>query len=149
VISGALQVINTDPTTNYGMTNAQVIGSERHEASAVFGPGDLVFLNKGSSQGVEDGQMYDVFSDRTTRNFRAEVPISPAASGLIKIVHTSANLATAIVVNSKESIQQGDQVREASNAHSEELDYVKPGGPSATGGDEESLEQEIDSGDDF
>jgi hypothetical protein len=166
VISGTLQVIDTDPTSNYGMTNAQIIGSERHEASAVFGPGDLVFLNKGSSQGVEDGQMYNVFSDRTTRNFRAEVPVSPAASGLIKIVQSSMNLATAIVVSSKESIQQGDQVRQASTARSEELDYVNPGGPSATGNDleeyssspddqpsnlddEKSLEDEIESGENF
>lgn len=157
IISGSLKVIDTDPTSNYGSINAQIVGSEKSEASAVFGPGDLVFLNKGSNQGVEEGQMLEVYTDRSIRDFNAEVPISPASSGLIKVVHISSNVATAIVINARDSIQQGDQVRQASTASAEKLDYVNPSGPSAAedelapGGEEpsnledENLEEEIES----
>lgn len=163
VISGSLEMINTDPTGAFGTANAQVIGSEFNKASTVFGPGDLVFLNRGSSQGVETGQMFEVFADRTIRNFRAEVPLSPASSGTIKVVQTLPNLATAIVIRAHDSIQQGDVVKQASTAHAEELDYVNPAGPSGAGGggedyssspnqepskiDDDNLEDEIDSGD--
>lgn len=166
VIAGTLQVINTDSTGSQGTTSAQVIGSEFNKASTVFGPGDLVFLNRGSSQGVEEGQMFEVFADRTIRNFRAEVPLSPASSGTIKVVQTSANLATAIILKSRDSIQQGDQVKQASLAKVEELDYVRPGGPSSAGGgqdedfssgpeqepskiEDDNLEEELESGEDF
>lgn len=165
VIAGTLQVINTDKSGTQGSVEAQVIGSEFNKASAVFGPGDIVFINKGSSQGIEDGQMFEVFTDRTIRNFRAEVPVSPASSGTIKVVQTSGSLATAIVVNARESIQQGDQVRHAASlARAEELDQIRPGGPSGAAVEEDyssgsgqepsnieedNLEDELDSGEDF
>lgn len=133
LIEGKLQVIDTTGKGTGGTANAQVIGSSNATTSALYGPGDLVFLNKGTSHGVESGQLFSVFSDRTARHGDTPVQFSTAKSGTIKVVHVSERLATAVVVSARESLQQGDQVREAS-ARGSEVEKTLPidkGSPSS------------------
>lgn len=164
LIPGTLQTLDLTMNGSHGVTTAQVIGSEKHEASAMFGQGDLVFLNKGSSSGIEEGQLLDIFPNRTIRRSDAEVTFSPVPSGTVKVVKVTNRLATAVLLSSRDSIQQGDQVREVSSraGGAEELDSI----PSENGngddelapaddesgggvGDEENLEQEMDESETF
>lgn len=164
LIPGTMQVLDMGVNGSHGSTSAQIIGSEASPASAVFGAGSLVFLNKGTGQGVEVGQLYDIFADRTTRRTDAIVKYSPAASGTIKIVRASDRLATAVVLQARDSVQQGDITREVSGRiqKAEELDIIPSDGPSAADdqmeeslgdssvdGDESDLENEIESGESF
>jgi len=163
IIPGELQVVSLDKNGSEGTTEAQVIGSEKHSASALFAPGDLVFLNKGSNQGVEVGQMLDIFADRTIRRGNAVVTHSPVTSATIKVVRVSGNVATAVLLSAFDSVQQGDLVRQVSSRKDggELLEkFDMDGGPSAADdevgeedggpeGLEDDVEDEIESGENF
>ncbi len=148
IIEGSLEVIDMTASGSAGTASAQVIGSWKSAASAVFGQGDLIFLNKGSSHGLERGQLLNVYADRQARQRDVAVRYSTAKSGLIKIVRVSDRLATGVVVHARESIQQGDQVREAS-ASGAESERFEPAPAQrrrefTPEGTDEDLEQEIE-----
>jgi hypothetical protein len=159
LIEGKLQVIDTTGKGTSGTANAQVIGSAAAATSALYGPGDLVFLNKGTSHGIATGQLFSVFSDRTARHADTPVQFSTARSGLIKVVHATDRLSTAIVINARETLMQGDLVREASARGSEveksvPIDMTSPSAadgaqkkdfrPEGTDQTDDELEKEID-----
>jgi hypothetical protein len=114
LIEGKLEIIDTTEKGRAGSTDAFIIGAGQSEASALYGPGDLVFLNKGASHGVEPGQLLSVFADRRGRHRGTPVQYSSARAGTIKVVKVTPELATAFVLNATEGLQQGDHVREAS-----------------------------------
>lgn len=128
LIPGEIQTVSLEKVGPSGSTEAQVIGSEKHRASALFSPGDLVFLNKGANQGVENGQLLDVFADRTIRRRESRVQFSPVPSATIKVVKTTDNLATAVLLTARDSVQQGDLARQVSSrdikAGAEELEKI-------------------------
>ncbi len=164
LIPGALQTITLDKKGPSGRTQAQVIGSEKHGASALFAPGDLVFLDKGSNAGLEVGNLLDVFADRTIRRSQAVVVYSPVTSATIKVVKVSGKVATAVLLTAYDSVQQGDIARELTsrNDGGEKLDDFSLDGPSAAdddvdsgaaaadeGAPVENLEDELDSAEEF
>ncbi len=115
LIMGSLKTVNLDIKGPRGTTVAQIIGAEKHEASMLYGPGEIVFLNKGSQSGLEEGQLLDVFIDRTIRQPGTPVVHSPAPSGTVKVVKVTPKLATAVLLVARDGIQQGDEVREMSS----------------------------------
>lgn len=117
LIPGKLESISLDSGGTSANIEAQVIGSEKHSASALFAPGDLVFLNKGSDEGLAVGQMLDVFADRTIRRRGATIPFSPVSSATIKVVKTSRKVATAVLLSAYDSVQQGDLARHVTHRH--------------------------------
>lgn len=161
LIPGSMQVLDMSMNGSQGSTQAQIIGSENSPASALFGQGALVFLNKGTSEGVEEGQLFDIFSDRTTRRADTVVKFSPAPSGTIKIVRASNHVSTGVVLQARDSVQQGDITRQVSSRieKAEELDIISNDGPSAADDDledgsevnaeEEDIESEMESGENF
>jgi hypothetical protein len=110
LIPGKLQVVDMSTNGPSGQASAQVIGSFKYETSALYGTGDIVFINKGSKDGVQVGQIMDIFIDRTIRDSETPVKISPVASGMLKIAKVSDGSATAVVLSAIDSIQQGDRV---------------------------------------
>ena len=111
LVVGELKFVDVSPSGAPGQATAQIIGSERSTSSTLYGGGDLVFLDRGSGEGLAVGQVFDVFSDRRARHRNTPVVYSPAPAGRVKIVRTSNNLATAVVVEAHDSILQGDRVR--------------------------------------
>ncbi len=108
-----------------------------------------MFLNKGANDGVEVGQVFEVFADRTIRRDSADVPFSPASSATIKVVKTSGKLSTAILLSAFDSVQQGDMARAPTGRRDggealEDVDMI--GGPSAA---DDNLENEIQESDEF
>jgi len=146
LIPGEIQVISLENKGPHGTTEAQVIGSEKHSASALFAPGDLVFLNKGASDGVQVGQLLDIFADRSIRRGGAIVTYSPVASGTIKVVKVSGGVSTAILLVARDSVQQGDLARQvARRGNHEELEKFRRDGPSAADDDDFDLDNGADS----
>jgi hypothetical protein len=115
IIPGTLQTVDLSMSGPSGNVAAQVIGAAKHEASAMYGPGEVVFLNKGASHGLEVGQILDVFAKRESRHRDTPVPESPAPSGTLKVVRVSERLATAVLLKAREGIQQGDEARQVSS----------------------------------
>lgn len=110
LIPGEVEMVNMSKVGPSGTVDAQVIGSMKNVSSVLFGPGDLVFLNKGSAAGIQQGQVFDLAIDRSIRDVRTPVNFSGYRSGQVKVVKVSEKSATAVVLNSIDSIQQGDKV---------------------------------------
>lgn len=151
LIEGRLQIVDTTNKGSPGATEAFIIGSGNSTAGALYGEGDLVFLNKGSSHGLEAGQLLSVFADRRARYRNTAVRYSPVRTGTLKIVKVTPQLATALVISAREGLIQGDQVRDGSakGSAAEKIIPVQKGGPSAAkvpqledAGDE--IEEEVD-----
>jgi hypothetical protein len=160
LIPGQLTMVDVSSKGVRGTAVAQVIGSEHHVASMLFGQGDIVFLNKGSDAGIEVGQILDLYGNRRTRHAGTPVVFSPAASGTVKIVHVSGKLSTAVILTAHDGIMQGDKVQEVSSRRevTEKLDdaHLTPieGGEVTSGDDdfnldESDIENEVDSGENF
>ncbi len=118
LIPGAVETVSSVPTGTSGNVTGQVLGSSKNYASELYGIGDLVFINKGSQNGVKVGQMLDIYIDRTIRDPLTPLNYANVSSGSLKIVKVSSSCATAVILTAVDSIQQGDQVR-AYVAHSE------------------------------
>ncbi len=112
LIPGEMQEVILNYNGAPGTTDAQIIGSGNHTSSALVGPGDIVFLNKGSSSGLAAGQILDVYIDRTIRKRDTDVKFSPAPSGTVRIVRVTAALATAVILGARDGLMPGDRVQQ-------------------------------------
>lgn len=115
LVDGELPIVDLTPTSVYGTAVAQILGSEKHNSSMLSGEGDIVFLNKGSSGGVQVGQMLDLFANRKSRHAETPVEFSPVPSGTVKVVRVSNEFSTAVILNAHDGILQGDRVQEVSS----------------------------------
>ncbi|MGE4131304.1 MAG: LysM peptidoglycan-binding domain-containing protein [Bdellovibrionales bacterium] len=145
VIPGELQEISLAVSGASAPVDAEVIGAAKNEGSSIYGPGEIVFIDRGSGQGVEVGQILDIY---VNRKFRKDtlVEFSPASSGKIRIVKVTPNYATAVLLEATDSIQQGDKVQQANSrrASREVLELGKDDwqGPTV---DEKDIEKDLGS----
>ena len=87
---------------------AQIVGGVYDRKNRLFGNGDTTFLNRGSLDGLQVGQILPVRSNRQVRDPKSIVWESTRPIGYLKIVKVTPHLATAIVVKSFEDILAGD-----------------------------------------
>ena len=127
LIEGELQFVDVSPSGPAGSGTAQIIGSERNVSSVLYGAGDLVFIDRGSDDGINLGEIFDVFSDRRTRHADTPVTYSPAPSGRLKIVRATGKLATAVILEAHDSIMQGDRIREIAQRQNiqERIEFIQ------------------------
>lgn len=111
LIPGQVQMVEMSDQGPSGSVAANVIGSTKHKSSALYGPGDIVFLNKGSSDGVQIGQMLDVYMDRRVRDSQTPVGVSAYPSGRVKIVRVDSSCATGVLIRSVDGVIQGDKIQ--------------------------------------
>jgi len=127
LIPGSVETVDISPHGHRAQIVAKMLGSERHPASMLFGQGDFIFLNRGANDGLKPGQILDIFTDRRLRNPDTPVPNSPASSGLVKVVKVTTGLATAFVLEARDGLNQGDEVKESQGqAQAEILDSELP-----------------------
>lgn len=117
LVAGGIPVVDLTPEGPRSEVSAEILGSEKHEASQLYGQGDIVFLNKGASAGIRSGQLMDIFVDRKARYSETPVRFSPARSGFVKVVRTTSLFSTAVILDAHDSIQQGDKVEESQSPH--------------------------------
>lgn len=112
LVPGEMQSVDLSANGPSGTTTAQIVGSAKLKNSALYGPGDIVFLNRGSRDGVVEGQILDVFIDRSIRNSRATVDFSSMPSGSVKVVRVDGGCSTGVVLRSVDGILQGDRLQQ-------------------------------------
>lgn len=148
LILGEMQEVKLDYNGTPGVAEAQIIGAGKHRASNLYGPGDIVFLNKGSSSGIAEGQIFDIFVDRTTRKKDTPVRFSSASSGSVRVIRTTTNLSTAVVLGASDGIQPGDRVKQVS-VRSDSRENIEFRDDRSHNRDEGDMEQDIDQDDGF
>lgn len=104
-----------DPTSS-GLVSgvgAKIMGGQFDKKRNIFGNSTLVFLDGGSSQGLQEGQTLPVFADQRVRNKKNEAVMNDRVVGTVKIVRVSPNFATAYVLKASDNIVVGDYVGKA------------------------------------
>ncbi|MBU0994752.1 MAG: LysM peptidoglycan-binding domain-containing protein [Proteobacteria bacterium] len=93
----------------------EIIISE--ERSNYFGDNTTVFINKGTKDGVEDGQMYNVYyEEHTPVGARSkQTALTPITYGTILVLHTELETATVLITSSKRDMNPGAKIHVARN----------------------------------
>lgn len=94
-----------------GAGRAQIIGGEKGPSTTLFTLGSKIYLDQGSRQGFQEGQIFTVYTnpkvrDRVGRNSIAKV----------RLIDVRDRFSTAIVVNATQEVFKGDWVEGESPA---------------------------------
>lgn len=93
-----------------GQTNARIIGGHIMNRRQIFSVPSFAYINKGSNQGVQEGQIFTIRSEQALRQTNSIVENDINVIGRMRIVKTSANFSTAIILESSAGILTGDVV---------------------------------------
>jgi len=144
LIPGEMQEMILNYNGAPGVAEAQIIGNYKSIAADLYAPGDIVFLNKGSTAGMAAGQIFDVYQDRTLRKREAEVRFSPAPSGTVRIVRVTPGLSTAVILGARDGLLPGDIVRQVSARSAEREVLETKEGDLSKGADEGGIEGDVE-----
>ncbi|UOF01653.1 LysM peptidoglycan-binding domain-containing protein [Bdellovibrio reynosensis] len=110
LIPGRLPMI--DPTIGSLTTGvgAKIMGGQFEAKRSLFGSHSFVFLDSGSSQGIQEGMALPVFADERVRNKKNDAVINDRVIGAAKVVRVAPNFATAYIVKATDDILLGDYV---------------------------------------
>lgn len=86
----------------------QIGGGNLEGLTEYFSPGNFVFLDVGSSQGVKVGGLMYALANEELRNRKTIDDVNKRDVGLMKIVHVTENSSTAVIVQSNDVIMAGD-----------------------------------------
>lgn len=108
LIPGKMPMVDTDPTTNISQIGAMIIGGQNARERFLFEPNSIVFLNAGSSKGLQVGQTLQVYADQHLRNSATNAIVNDRAVGRVRIVKVTPEFATAYITNSSTDLMIGD-----------------------------------------
>jgi hypothetical protein len=161
LIRGDLPVVNLEESGPVSTMVAMIIGGTGGQRQSVFGKGSIVYLNRGSKEGVGVGQILSVRANRKSRSRDTLILEANRAIGKVKIIKTAARFATAVVLTSSDAILAGDftgsgpyserpanqLASNSAGSYDDSADFG--GGDEAVGDDElESLLDDAEFGDD-
>lgn len=92
---------------NYLDVKANIVGGRFDDDRRVLGLGSVVFLDKGSADGLIKDSLMNILRNNSLRGVKVSRADAPSL-GRLKIVHTDEKIATAVVVESKGEIRKGD-----------------------------------------
>ena len=95
--------------TKFGKGNGSIIGSP-HETVSLFTIGSVVYLDKGSTDGLyAEDSFYIIPNSKKESLFNRPTEKTKSAIGVLKVIHTSQQKSTAVILSAKDSIYRGDQ----------------------------------------
>ncbi|HZS10219.1 MAG TPA: hypothetical protein VFD58_35655 [Blastocatellia bacterium] len=121
--------INSVPTPNY----LQIVGAEHENIRAHFAQGDIVYLNAGRAQSVEEGLLYSIV--RPHGDFRSpfahtsgqrNLGVFTSELGVLRVISVQENTSVAKIIFSCADIQFGDQLRGFEERRAPTTDWLKP-----------------------
>lgn len=140
LIPGSIPMVNTALGPEKQAAAATIIGGQFGKSNIIYSTSSFVFLNSGSNQGYQEGDVLPVYATYKNRNEKSSATINERKIGVVKVVKVSDSVSTAYVLNSFEDIQKGDIVGstvqsggdvstvtpEVQNAVDEELEIETP-----------------------
>lgn len=123
--------------------NAEIIGGLFDNERKYLGYQDVVYLNKGSKEGVKEGQVFTVLKSVRDRKSSSLVDDLKEQIAKIKILKTTGERSTAIVLQSSQYIRSGDFI--GVQAKLPEPTVIKEAQPS----DDEAVDDNSDNDSDF
>ncbi|MEO0335052.1 MAG: LysM peptidoglycan-binding domain-containing protein [Pseudomonadota bacterium] len=108
LLRGDLPIVNLEASGPRSTTVAMVIGGTGGERQFVFGKSSIIYLNRGSKEGVRVGQILDIRANRRSRSRDTIVLEAQRVIGQVKIVKTASRFSTGVVLRSDDPIMAGD-----------------------------------------
>lgn len=116
-------ISETQPATPI---NAEIVGGPFDEERTVLGYQDIVYLSKGANEGLKEGQVFTVLKSVRDRKKSSMVEDLREQVAKIKVLKTTPQRATAIVLNSTQFVRPGDFIgSQASLPKPEELKSIE------------------------
>ncbi|MGE5086512.1 MAG: LysM peptidoglycan-binding domain-containing protein [Bacillota bacterium] len=114
LLPGNLPIVDPTPSAVTNSTGAKIMGGQLGKGRGLFTANSLVFLDAGSSRGLQEGQSLAIYADEAIRNKQTDAVINDRQIGVLKIVKVSSGFATAYVTKCTDDILLGDYVGSAS-----------------------------------
>ena len=108
LIPGRVEYIEVSEKGPRSQVVAQFIGGQYFNRRRIYGGESIAFLNRGSNDGLEVGQVLSVRENRSIRNENTLVSSNVRPIGWVRVVKVEPNLATVIVVKAWSDILTGD-----------------------------------------
>lgn len=103
------------PVTSYskegasGSASVTVVGGEFDADRRLMATNTIIYLNGGSRDGVQEGEIYSILKSPVERNAETVVKTVQGPIALVRIVNTSERLSTALVLEARGDIRPGDK----------------------------------------
>jgi hypothetical protein len=107
LIPGSIPSYTTQADVAKSAADALVIGVAGGMNRTMFSSNNVVFLTGGNGKGMVPGSVYPIFKNQSLRTKTKEVQ-APLEIGHVKILKTSNNFATGVIVDSTEEMLVGD-----------------------------------------
>lgn len=143
IVPGSLEVVNTEDGVPVQGPSLQVIGAQFGTQRNIVDADGIVFLNGGSDEGLQVGQVYGVYADRQTRNANTKVKSPGDLIGHLRIAKVASHFATAFVTKMNGEILIGDRVGGGGGGFPAAA--LEIGTPAASSESPDELELEADS----
>lgn len=151
---GKLPLINPTVENLTSGVGAKIMGGQIDRKRHLFGANSIVFLDAGSSQGLQEGQSLPIYADERVRNKNTDAVQNDRVIGAVKIVRVNPSFATAYVVRATEDVLLGDYVGkmssqarvEAPPPPAEKSDVIEETPASPTEDLDGELEKQLDNG---
>lgn len=141
LVVGGLPIVDNSPGPISSGLEARVIGGQYERTRELFGFGNLLFLDAGSTKGLQPGQVVPIYANSRVRNGRSVVDINERMIGSAKVVRVTEGFATAVVLSSTHEIQVGDKTfPNGDPGASNEEEFVSGGSVSDSGSEEAAVE---------
>lgn len=87
---------------------AQIVGGQYFNRRQVYGGESIAFLNRGSNDGLQPGNLLSIRENREVRDRTTAVRSNVRPIGWLKVIKVTPNLATAVVIRSWSDVVTGD-----------------------------------------
>lgn len=107
---------------------ARIVNGEANKR-AVLGLHNIVYLDKGTEDGLQPGNLLYVLKNIETRNPNTVLDFDSRPIGIIKTVEVEPHVATAIIVTEKDAIMPGDMTQLSApekSGHPKSVDDIRP-----------------------
>lgn len=108
LIKGKIQTVSLDPGTEGPQISARIIGGQFENDRKLFGPDAVVFINVGSSQGVQVGQSLPIYKILPARFENSVATQNASKIGQMKVISSTDSFATAIITEISDDARIGD-----------------------------------------
>lgn len=112
IIPGSSPKMNLTEPGELAPMQAMIIGGENDTTRSLFGPQSIVYLNRGSADGIKVNQRAPVMAVHRLRHPDSKILSNTWRLGEIKVVKVEENYSTAVVIDATEGILPGDIVGE-------------------------------------
>lgn len=108
LVLGELEKVKITESGPRNNTVAQIIGGAFFNKRQVYGDESIAYINRGANHGLKVGDILPIRANRKVRNENTEIESNVRPVGWLRVVKTTPNLATTIVVKAWSDILTGD-----------------------------------------